>query len=131
MEGISDIRIKGFDEERPPRIMKQPYINLYFKLTHKAPKDWCEDFNNIVAKGDYPVKIDSSLGLFVETWVRKPEEIAAVLEELKKAVTSAIGVYIDRIKAAAAVSSSDGLQLETEGEQGRLNAIVAGLNFKV
>ena len=70
MEGISDIRISGIDEMRPPRIRKEPYINLYFKLIHKAPKDWCEDFNHLVAKGDYPVKIEPNTGLFIETWVR-------------------------------------------------------------
>ena len=39
MEGISDIRISGMDENRPPRIGKEPYINLYFRLVHKAPAD--------------------------------------------------------------------------------------------
>ena len=46
MEGISDIKICGIDETRPPMIKKEPYIDLNFKLIHKAPKDWCNDFKD-------------------------------------------------------------------------------------
>ena len=31
MEGISDIKIIGIDEKRPPKIRKEPYIDLVFK----------------------------------------------------------------------------------------------------
>ncbi len=127
MEGISDIRISSIDEMRPPRIHKEPYINLYFKLTHKAPKKWCEDFNHLVSKGDYPAKIEPNTGLFIETWVRKPEEIATALEGLKRAVSTCKEEYIARINAEAAAQIGDAQ--EATGEQGRLNKIIAGLNF--
>ena len=129
MEGISDIRISSIDEMRPPRILKEPYINLYFKLTHKAPKKWCEDFNHLVAKGDYPVKIEPNTGLFIETWVRKPEEIARVFEGLKLAVSKCKEEYIARINAEAKAAAQMGDVLEEAGEQGRLNKIIAGLDF--
>lgn len=129
MEGISDIRISGIDEMRPPRIRKEPYINLYFKLIHKAPKDWCEDFNHLVAKREYPIKIEPSTGLFIETWVRKPEEIEKALDGLKKAVSQCNETYIARILAEAnAAANTDDIQ-QAGGEQGRLNQIIAGLNF--
>ena len=50
MEGISDIKIIGVDETRPPIIRKEPYIDIFFKLSHQAPSDWCSDFNSLKAK---------------------------------------------------------------------------------
>lgn len=129
MKGISDIKIIGIDETRPPRIRKEPYINLYFKLSHEAPKEWCEDFNRLVAKGKFPVNIDSSKGLFIETWVRKPEEIEMALDELKEAVSTCSQEYIARIEAEAYAAADVGGKSEDEGEQGHLNRIIAGLNF--
>lgn len=89
MEGISDIRIVGLDERRPPRIRKEPYINLFFKLSHEAPADWCQCFNSLLAKHGSTPKIKPDEGLFIETWVRKPGEIEAHLELLKKKWRSA------------------------------------------
>lgn len=131
MEGISDIRIIGIDDMRPPRIRKEPYINLYFKLSHKAPAQWCADFNALVAKKTYTTRIDPGEGLFIETWLRKPEEIETVLEGLKAAVKEASEVFIARMKAEALAAAAAGntLNPEDEGEQGRLNRIIAGLKF--
>jgi hypothetical protein len=129
MEGISDIKISGIDEMRPPRILKEPYINLYFKLSHKAPKKWCEDFNHLVSKGDYPVKIEPNSGLFIETWVRKPEEIESAFEGLKRAVSTCKEEYIARIHEEANAALEMSNVSEDSGEQGRLNRIIAGLNF--
>ena len=129
MEGISDIKIIGIDEFRPPAIRKEPYINLYFKLTHKAPEDWCLDFNRLVSKKAFPVKIEPSKGLFIETWVRKPEEIEPLLDGLKKAVTVCNQAYIDRILAQTSIDTDGVISSVTEGEQGRLNRIIAGLNY--
>ena len=129
MEGISDLKIIGIDEMRPPRIRKEPYINLFFKLTHEAPKEWCEDLNRLVAKGSYPAKIEPAKGLFIETWVRKPEEIQTALDELKQAVSTCNDAYIARIQAEARAAADVGDSSEEGGEQGRLNRIIAGLNF--
>ncbi len=130
MEGISDIKIVGIDELRPPRIRKEPYINLYFKLSHKAPKDWCSDFNSLISKSRFTVNIKVDEGLFIETWVRKPEEIEIALSGLKEAIIKCNEAYIARIeaqeKAAAARRGESG---GDEGEQGKLNRIVAALNF--
>ena len=129
MEGISDIRICGFDEMRPPRIIKKPYINLFFKLIHQAPKDWCEDFNQLVSKGEYPVKINPAAGLIIETWVRKPDEISNSLEKLKEAVITCSQEYIAKIDASLKATTDAQDTPDDDGEQGRLNKIVAGLNF--
>ena len=129
MEGISDIKICGIDEMRPPRIRKEPYINLFFKLSHQALQDWCEAFNRLVSKGNYPVKIETTTGLFIETWVRKPEEIETVLDGLKEAVSTCNQEYIDRVQAEASAAADVGGKSEDAGEQGRLNRIIAELNF--
>jgi len=131
MEGISDIKIIGFDENRPPLIRKEPYIDLFFKLAHQAPKDWCEDFNQLVSKKKYSAKITPAAGLFIEAWVRKPEEIEGLLEELKKIIDSCSDEYIANINAAikAASQANSNTKPGDEGEQGRLNRIIAALNF--
>ncbi|MGD8407060.1 MAG: hypothetical protein PVG50_00150 [Thiohalophilus sp.] len=129
MEGISDIKICGIDETRPPRIRKEPYIDLFFKLTHQAPKQWCEDFNRLFSEKNNSVKIQPDKGLFIETWVRSPDEIAEVLEKLKLSVSACNQQYITRILDQAHAAEINGDVLEDAGEQGRLNRIVAGLKY--
>jgi len=130
MEGISDIRICGFDEKRPPRILKQPYIDLFFKLKHQAPKDWCEDFNRLVVKGEYTAKIAPATGLFIETWVRKPDEIEKTLAMLAKTVATCNQEYIAKIEAKIKASENTQEKTSDGNEQVRLNNIIAALNFE-
>jgi len=132
VEGISDIRIAGMDENRPPRLRKEPYINLYFRLLHKAPPDWCVGFNDLLVKHEYAPKINAEEGLFIEAWVRNPDEIAGLFQVLKEKVTECTTQYIEKIAASKRESDSDNdlLQKEGGGEQGRLNRIIAGLDFE-
>ncbi len=131
MEGISDIKIIGIDEMRPPLIRKEPYIDLVFKLAHQAPKLWCEDFNRIVAKKKSPAKIDSAIGLYIETYVRKPEEVESALAFLKESVKICTQEYIERIMAEnSAAAAASGNTPSDEGEQGKLNKIIAALNYE-
>lgn len=129
MEGISDIKISGIDEKRPPMIRKQPYIDLFFKLIHQAPKEWCEDLNQLLSKAEYSAKITPDTGLFIETWVRKPDEIEKALDVLKHAVNTCSLQYIEKIEARTNAASNAHVKPEDEGEQGRLNNIIAALNF--
>ena len=130
MEGISDIKIIGIDETRPPKIRKEPYIDLYFKLSHQAPPDWCKDFNNLLLKNPYSVQIKEKEGVFIETWVREPDEIADLLELLKKTVLECINQYIERIELSARQKNNvNAEQGEATGEQGRLNKIISDLEF--
>ena len=131
MEGISDIKIIGFDENRPPMIRKEPYIDLFFKLIHKAPKAWCDDFNQLTAKEKYSAKITADTGLFIEAWVRTPDEIEGILRSLKKVVETCSDNYIERINAEilAASNTSTSSKPGNSGEQGRLNKIIAELDF--
>lgn len=130
MEGISDIRIVGMDEKRPPRIRKEPYIDLYFRLSHKAPVDWCRDFAELQSKQDYASKINTDECLYIETWVRTPDEIVGHLQMLKQAVKDCNAHYIEKIEAQQRDRAGDNdLLQKEEGPQGQLNRIIAGLDF--
>ena len=130
MEGISDIKIIGIDEKRPPVITKAPYIDLFFKLSHKAPEDWCKDFNALVSKYPGTPKLNEKVGLYIESWVKTPDDIVDYLEQLKAKVAQCSKEYIQRIELATrnAQDANDSIS-EGTGEQGRLNKIIASLNF--
>lgn len=130
MEGISDLKIIGIDERRPPIIRKEPYIDIFFKLSHKAPADWCNELNSMLHKHPTAPKIKEDEGLYIEAWVKAPDDIAGFLQLLKDKVADCNGQYIKRIEQAtrnAGVANSS-LAQET-GEQGRLNKIIAALDF--
>jgi uncharacterized protein (DUF2344 family) len=129
MESIQDLKIAGIDEKRPPKIRKEPYIDLVFKLNQKAPKKWCSDFNNLLSQNKFSAKINIEEGVYIEAWVRKPDEIVNLLEGLKKTVAKCTKDFLAAILAETASKTSDGSAQEAEGEQGRLNRIIAGLNF--
>lgn len=130
MEGISDIKIIGIDETRPSKIRKEPYIEIFFKLSHKAPAEWCDSFNSMMAKHSFKPKIAKSEGLYIETWVRTPDEIVPFLALLKDKVAECSRLYIEAIELSTrnAGSAKDALANEP-GEQGRLNRIIAALDF--
>ena len=131
MEGISDIKIIGVDEKRPPMIRKEPYIDLFFKLSHKAPEDWCKDFNALLSKHPTKPRIKEKEGLYIDAWVKSPDEISQFLEQLKDKVTDCSNEYIKRIELSVRNAAKDGASVggEVTGDQGRLNGIIAGLVF--
>lgn len=131
MEGISDIKIVGIDEKRPPKIRKEPYIDLYFKLSHKAPEDWCKDFNALMSKHSSKPRIKEKEGLYIDTWVKTPDDIVPLLELLKGKITECNNNYIKRIEDSIHKTNRDNDLLSEEmGEQGRLNRIIASLVFE-
>lgn len=130
MESIEDIKISGLDPKRPPRIQSIPCIDLFFLLETPAPKGWCDEFNLIVSKPKYSIKIDPAKGDVIETWVRHADEIAAVLEKLKLSVAACNRAYqavVDVANKPKVVSQSG--PLETP-EQIYLNEVVLNLNFE-
>ena len=84
MSDIKDIKVIGFDNDRPPRIRKEAYIDLYFQLSQKAPLDWCEDFNALGRRVNPSPKIDKNKGLHIETYVNNMNLIAQQLASVKK-----------------------------------------------
>ena len=130
MEGISDLRIIGIDERRPPIIRKAPYIDIFFKLSHKAPVDWCNALNSLLKKQPTAPKIKKDEGLYIEAWVRTPDEIVDFLSMLKARIAECNKHYIEQIELAASNAGNAKNSLAKEdGEQGRLNSIIAALDF--
>jgi hypothetical protein len=128
MEGISDIYIVGFDETRPPALRKEPYIDLYFKLSHQAPEEWCKEFNDLAAKLE--AKIDVAQGLIINTWVRTPADLPLQLQLLKIKVAECTVNYIKKIEQAQRKGEGTGLPGGyVDEKQVELNRIVAGLDF--
>ena len=130
MEGISDIKIISIDDKRPPKIRKEPYIDIVFKLSHQAPADWCSDFNALLARHPTTPKIKEKEGLYIEAWVRTPDEIPPFFELLKEKVAECSRRYIERIELSTRNEGDANALLAGEtGEQGRLNRIIAALDF--
>ena len=130
MEGISDLKIIGIDELRPPIIRKEPYIDIFFKLSHQAPLEWCKDLNALLSKNTSSASIEEKKGLFINTWVRSSGEIPELFNELKTAITECTRLYIERITLASQESlNNDSQAVDDTGEQGQLNRIIASLDF--
>ena len=130
MQGISDIRIVGIDERRPPKLRKEPYIDLFFKLSHQVPGDWCENFNRLTENLDPPIRIDKREGLFIDTYVRDMSQIPAHLEKIKKNIIACNDQYIETIRQRTLADAAANALLQGDGgQQGKLNAIIASLSF--
>ncbi len=124
------LKIVGVDEKRPPIIRKQPYIDIFFKLSHKAPREWCEIFNRLSKQLMTPARINKSDGVFIEAYVRDMNLLPEHLNKIKKKVIESNEQYSAVIRKRNEDLLSRNASVDNEGgEQGRLNTIVAGLNF--
>jgi hypothetical protein len=130
LEGISDIRIIGIDDKRPPRIRKEPYIDLFFRLSHQAPKKWCEDFNKLTKDLVPPVKINENEGIFIDAYVRDMSHIPEHLAKIKKKITACNTLYLENIRLSELADAAKNTSHHgAAGEQGKLNAIIAALSY--
>lgn len=130
MNTINDIKISGIDEERPPMVRKENYIDLFFQLSIKPPLNWCDDFNALAHKIEPAAKINKTKVDVIETWVREMDSIPGHLEKLKKTILLCNQEYIEKIeKIKLAAALKDASVVGTDGEQNRLNAIVNTLKF--
>lgn len=131
MQGISDINIIGVDETRPPFIRKEPYIDIFFELSHQAPIDWCKDLNSLFALNHTAsnANINEKEGLFIKTWVRTPDEITSLLEQLKEEVTECTRQYIERIQLSSQQSGGETSEKNESSDQENLNQIISSLTF--
>lgn len=131
MQGISDINIVGVDATRPPFIRKEPYIDIFFELSHQAPVDWCKDLNSLftINHTTSNASIDEKEGLFIKTWVRKPDEITSLFEKLKEEISECTRQYIERIQRSSQQSAGDTSEIKESSEQANLNKIIASLIF--
>lgn len=128
MEEIN-FRVVGIDESRPPVIEEKPCIFLYFELNEAAPKQWCNDFQAGVGKQPFYIRIDPDIGLHIETWVRKPEQITKSLETVKALVAKGNDAHKRRLKAESVVVHTEDESVVISPEQRALNKVIAGLEF--
>ena len=130
MSDIKDIRVIGFDKDRPPRVRKEAYIDLYFQLSQKAPLDWCEDFNALGRKVNPSPKIDKNKGLHIETYVNNMDLIAQQLASVKALLLECSRQYQEKADEKARKLAASNVSLQgQDGEQLKLNQIVDALSF--
>ena len=130
MQTINDIKIVSIDEERPPMIRKEAYIDLYFKLSAKAPLDWCEDFNALGRQINPGVKIEKNVGLCIEAWVKDMNQIAPHLEKIKQNILDCNEQYIEKDRQKKlALLAANASAAGKDSEQFKLNEIIADLKF--
>ncbi len=130
MSTFEEIRIMGIDEQRPPRIRKEAYIDLYFKLSHKAPLDWCEDFNALGRQIDPAAKIDKNAGECIDTYTKDMDSIQSHLNDIKQTIIECNEQYQEKIRQrelAAAASNAE--LIGQDGEQHKLNEIISALRY--
>lgn len=130
MSSFEDVSIISIDQERPPRIRKEAYIDLFFKLSHKAPLDWCEDFNALGRQINPAAKIDKNLGDSIETYINDMDGIQLHLNEIKQTVLECNAQYQEKLRQRelAAVANNAAL-MGQDGEQARLNQVISALEF--
>jgi hypothetical protein len=130
MQNIDDIKIVSIDTDRPPIVRKEAYIDLFFKLSEKAPLDWCDDFNALGRQIDPGVKIDKNVGLCVDAWVKDMGQIAPHLEKIKLKILECNEQYIEKARQKQlALLAANTSQVGTNSEQFKLNEIIADLKF--
>ena len=127
---MSDIKIIGIDKDRPPRIRKEAYIDLFFRLSEKGSQAWCEDFNALGRKINPSPKIDQNLGECIQTYVGNMTLIAQHLADVKKVLSACNEQHQQKIDEKARVLAARNASLQgQDGEQYKLNQIIEGLNF--
>ncbi len=124
----NNLKIVGIDQQRPPRIRKEAYIDLVLKLSDKAPSDWIDLFDALGRQMSPSVKIDKAAGDCIMAWVRTMDDIPAHFDKNKQKVNACNLQYQERLQqqmAAAQIHSESA----ASQKQARLNAIIATLDF--
>jgi hypothetical protein len=130
MTNIKEIRIIGIDEERPPMVRKEAYIDIYFKLSTKAPPDWCEEYNKLGNRLTPRAKIDPVVGLFIETYVHDVNQIQNHLDKIKAQIKACTTDCLEKERQRLlALAEKNAAQFGASSKQKELNAIIAGLNY--
>jgi hypothetical protein len=130
MSEFSEIKIIGIDKDRPPRVRKEAYIDLFFRLSNKVPMDWCEDFNALGRKETPSPKIDKNKGECIESYVNNMNLIAPHLADIKKVVINCNLKYQQKLDEKARILAASNATLQgQDGEQMKLNDIIDALNF--
>lgn len=126
---VTNIKIIGFDEERPPTMQARPCIDLIFQLDQEAPAEWCKVFGNVSGGQRYNIKIDPEVGLFLETWVKAPGDISGSVDTMKSLVAESNVAYDALLNSRKDVVVTTTGEVVITPEQQALNSLVAGISF--
>ncbi len=96
MSDTTTIKIIGIDPKRYPDLSKNNYIDISYKLSEKAPKQWCVIFNDIF-KNDGNVRIDIDSSQFIDTWVRDMEDIPWRFITIKEKIELTNKLYQEKL----------------------------------
>ena len=130
MSNFEELKIVGFDDTRPPRVRKEAYIDLHFSLSHKAPEDWCEDFNHLGRQINPSPKIDMNKGVCIDSYVSDMDLITGHYADVKKVLINCNSQYIEKLRQQEIALAASNSTLQGQGgEQNRLNQIVASIDF--
>ena len=129
MNHTNDIRIKGIDKKRWPNLNNKKYIDVYYELSEKAPRDWCLDFNQFFSKERNRIKINPDRGEFIETWVREMEEIPSLLHAIKDIVAKCNDRQTEKSKREYAANQASYNETKTASHN-KLEEILASLQFE-
>lgn len=131
MTDINSIKVVGIDEARPPMVRKENYIDLFFKLSMKAPGDWCENFNKLGHQFTPPAKITPVKGLIIETYVHDMDQIQKQLDNIKNKITQCNEEYLEKERQKILALAAKRTDLAgSNARQNKLNEIIAGLNYE-
>ena len=131
MAAFKEIKISGFDESRPPRVRKEPYIDLFYQLSEEPPQEWCEDFERFGRLLHPHAKVDKASRCFINTYVNDMNVIPAHFAQLKQAVFECNTHYEEKLrKRAEELARQNRILSEGSSEQFKLNRIVESLDFE-
>jgi hypothetical protein len=130
MTSFNEIKIIGMDANRPPRIRKESYIDLFYRLSEEAPEGWCEDFDAFGRQLSPTAKIDTADRGIISTYVNDMDTIPGHFAQLKQAVADCNREYLEKLRQMELAMAKDSADLrEQGGEQFKLNQIIASLDF--
>ena len=130
MTQFNEIKIIGIDANRPPRVRKEAYIDLFYQLSEDAPEEWREDFAGFGRQVNPLAKIDKIKPGYIRTYVNDMDAIPRHFEQLKQAVVDCNTQYLEKLRQRElALARENDAAREQGGQQFRLDEIIASLDF--
>ena len=127
---FSEIKIIGIDTNRPPRVRKESYIDLFYQLSQDAPEEWCDDFASFGRQVNPLAKIDLKKPAFISTYVHDMDAIPQHFEQLKQAVVDCNKQYLEKLEHREMLLARENAASREQGDQQyRLDEIIASLDF--
>ncbi len=127
MDEFNDIKIAGIDTKRPPRVdLDTEFVNVFFQLSHNAPKEWCQFFNATLDKSEVQAFIDAKDGRFIES-ISLPDRLPLQLDFLKTCVDKCNSAYRGHLDEVVKRNKQE--KEVKKKKQDKLQTIIAQLSF--